>query len=46
MDSVGPQTILVERILEQLGTDKPREMLLRLGRSADVSREIASLSTL
>jgi N-acetylglucosamine kinase-like BadF-type ATPase len=44
VDGVGPQTILVERILEQLGTDNPREILLRLGRSADVSREIASLA--
>ena len=44
VDGVGPETLLVERILERLHTDNPREMLLQLGRSADVSREIASLA--
>lgn len=44
VDGVGPETLLVERMLERLHTDNAREILLRLGRSADVSREIASLA--
>jgi N-acetylglucosamine kinase-like BadF-type ATPase len=44
VDGVGPETLLVERILERLHTDNPREILLQLGRRADVSREIASLA--
>lgn len=43
-DGVGPETLLVERILQQLQTDNPREILMQLGRSADMSREIASLA--
>ncbi len=44
VDGVGPETALVERILERLGTDKPREMLLRLDQAVDVRREIAALA--
>lgn len=44
VDGVGPDTLLVERILERLNTSNPREILLQLGRSADVSREIASMA--
>jgi N-acetylglucosamine kinase-like BadF-type ATPase len=44
VDGVGPETLLVERILERLHTDNPREILLQLGRNADVSREIASMA--
>ncbi|MDH4294459.1 MAG: hypothetical protein OEV84_10265 [Betaproteobacteria bacterium] len=44
VDGVGPKTLLVERILQRLNTDNPREMLLQLGRSADMSREIASIA--
>jgi N-acetylglucosamine kinase-like BadF-type ATPase len=44
VDGVGPETLLVERILERLHTDNPREILLQLGRSTDVSREIASMA--
>jgi N-acetylglucosamine kinase-like BadF-type ATPase len=44
VDGVGPETLLVERILERLHTDNPREILLQLGRGADVSREIASMA--
>jgi len=44
VDGVGPKTLLVERILRRLHTDNPREMLLQLGRSADMSREIASIA--
>jgi N-acetylglucosamine kinase-like BadF-type ATPase len=43
-DGVGPATLLVERILQQLQTDNPREILMQLDRSADISREIASLA--
>lgn len=44
VDGVGPATLLVERILERLDTDNPREILLQLGRSTDISREIASMA--
>lgn len=43
-DGVGSETELVDRILKQLQTTNPREMLMRLGRSGDMSREIASLA--
>ncbi len=43
-DGIGPETTLVERILERLHTDKPREMLQKLGQAPDVRREIASLA--
>ncbi|MEJ2273958.1 MAG: BadF/BadG/BcrA/BcrD ATPase family protein [Woeseiaceae bacterium] len=44
VDGLGPETALVERILARLGTDKPREMLLRLDQAVDVRREIAALA--
>lgn len=43
-DGVGPETLLVERILKQLQTENPREILMQLGRNADMSREIAALA--
>lgn len=43
-DGVGVPTLLVERILQQLQTTNPREMLAQLGRSGDISRAIASLA--
>ena len=43
-DGIGSETLLVERILQQLHTTNPREMVMRLGRSGDMSREIASLA--
>ncbi len=43
-DGVGPPTMLVERILSQLHVSNPREMLMQLGRSGDMSREIAALA--
>ncbi len=43
-DGVGPSTLLVERILLQLHVSNPREMLMQLGRSGDMSREIAALA--
>lgn len=43
-DGIGEPTLLVERILEQLQTTNPREMLLQLSRSGDMSRDIASLA--
>lgn len=43
-DGIGPETLLVERILQRLGTDVPREMLLRLDNAVDVRREIATLA--
>jgi N-acetylglucosamine kinase-like BadF-type ATPase len=44
VDGIGPGTVLVERILRRLGTDNPREMLLRLDQAVDVRREIAALA--
>ena len=44
VDGIGPETVLVDRILARLGTDKPREMLLRLDQAVDVRREIAALA--
>ena len=44
VDGVGPETLLVERVLKRLHTDNPREILKQLGRNADVSREIASVA--
>jgi N-acetylglucosamine kinase-like BadF-type ATPase len=44
VDGVGPETLLTERILGRLHTDNPREIVLQLGRSTDVSREIASMA--
>ena len=44
VDGIGPGTVLVERVLHRLGTDKPREMLLRLDEAVDVRREIAALA--
>jgi N-acetylglucosamine kinase-like BadF-type ATPase len=44
IDGVGPETRLVERIPHQLQTTNPREIVMRLGRSGDISREIASLA--
>jgi N-acetylglucosamine kinase-like BadF-type ATPase len=44
VDGIGPGTVLVERLLHRLGTDKPREMLLRLDQAVDVRREIAALA--
>jgi N-acetylglucosamine kinase-like BadF-type ATPase len=43
-DGIGPETILVERILQRMHTDNPREILKQLARNADVSREIASVA--
>jgi len=43
-DGIGSATLLVDRILQQLQTTNPREMLLQLGRSGDMSRDIASLA--
>lgn len=43
-DGVGPATLLVQRILSKLQTTNPREMLMQLGRSGDMSREIAALA--
>ncbi len=44
VDGIGPATVLVERVLERLGTENPREMLLRLDQAVDVRREIAALA--
>jgi len=44
VDGVGPETLLVGEILQRLNTDKPREMLQKLGMAADVRREIAALA--
>ncbi len=44
VDGVGPETLLVERVLRHLHTDNPREILKQLGRNTDVSREIASVA--
>jgi N-acetylglucosamine kinase-like BadF-type ATPase len=44
VDGIGPATVLVERVLRRLGTDDPREMLLRLDQAVDARREIASLA--
>lgn len=44
VDGIGPGTALVERILQRLGTDQPRELLLRLDQAVDVRREIAALA--
>lgn len=44
VDGVGPDTLLVERVLQRLQTNDPREILKQLGRNADVSREIASVA--
>lgn len=44
VDGIGPETLLVKRILERLHIDNPREILKQLGRNADVSREIASVA--
>ena len=44
VDGVGPETALVEKILQRLRTDNPREILHKLGMAADVRREIAALA--
>ncbi len=44
VDGIGPETALVERVLERLHTDNPREILQRLNQHHDVRREIASLA--
>ncbi len=44
VDGVGPETLLVERVLQRLHADSPREILKQLGRNADMSREIASVA--
>jgi N-acetylglucosamine kinase-like BadF-type ATPase len=44
VDGLGPDTVLVKRVLHRLGTDQPREMLLRLDQAVDVRREIAALA--
>ena len=44
VDGIGAETILVERILQRMHTDNPREILKQLARNADVSREIASVA--
>ncbi len=44
VDGIGPSTILVERVLERLLTDNPREILQRLGQHQDIRREIAALA--
>ncbi len=44
VDGVGGKTQLVERILKELQTDNPREILVRLGRGSSMSREIASMA--
>lgn len=44
VDGIGPETALVERVLERLLTDNPREILQRLGQHQDIRREIAALA--
>lgn len=44
VDGIGPDTALVERMLERLQTDNPREILQRLSLHHDIRREIASLA--
>ena len=44
VDGIGPQTVLLERILERMHTDDPREILQRLGQAVDTRREIAALA--
>lgn len=46
VDGIGPQTVLVERVLQRMHTDDPREILHRLGQAVDTRREIAALAPL
>jgi N-acetylglucosamine kinase-like BadF-type ATPase len=44
VDGIGPETALVDLVLDRLQTDNPREILQRLSLHHDVRREIASLA--
>ena len=44
VDGIGPETALVDRVLERLQTDNPREILQRLSLHHDIRREIAALA--
>lgn len=44
VDGVGPKTALVARILQRLKISDAREIVMSLQQSADIRREIASLS--
>ena len=43
VDGLGPETVLVQAILRQLGVRDPRQVLGALGHSGDIHREIATL---
>jgi N-acetylglucosamine kinase-like BadF-type ATPase len=44
VDGIGPETSLVQQILERLRTDDPREILRQLGLAVDIRQEIATLA--
>jgi len=46
VDEIGEKTVLVDAIVQHLGTDDPRDALGILGRSTDMRREIATLAPL
>lgn len=45
-DDIGPKTMLSDMILERLGTEDPRSMLMKVSEGGDVRRAVASLAPL
>jgi len=45
-DDIGPKTMLSEMVLERLGTEDPRSILMKVSEGGDVRRAVASLSPL
>ena len=44
VDGIGPETSLVQQILDRLRTEDPREILCQLGLAVDIRQEIATLA--
>jgi len=45
-DDIGPETLLSDMVLEQLGTEDPRSILMKVSEGGDVRRAVAALSPL
>jgi len=45
-DDIGPKTMLSDMVLERLGTEDPRSILMKVSEGGDVRRAVASLAPL
>lgn len=45
-DDIGPKTMLSEMVLERLGTEDPRSILMKVSEGGDVRRAVAALAPL